>query len=549
VDDPDADDLLHECELVPGPGDADNASFHILNGSVLLTDEIFDYETKNSYSIRVRATDDGGLSVEKVFIITVVDVLDTPSLVDLDVDSDNDGFIQRSAIEEEDEATNPGLIARVNPAFSEDTDVTGDYLYKAVLEVAHAAPGGTLTITFTGPIRLISWNIYKDPLPLTYDMSTDIPPSEFRIEAFAPGDATITVTLAYREGGVLQLVDDTVYVTVVEFDAKAFRPQNAIFREEVPESEEHLVGIRPNTDFDPGSEDDLIETVLGLGAVPEGTELVVTRSNAGIRLHKTKFADGDLFAGGNSRTLDASGTYWVEYVGTGGAAQLTLTLRDSLHGTGACTDSLVFRPLTSIVVVILGHGQVAMYPPDPSSKAPGTIHMARELYSEGYDVHLFEEDSVDYPWGLGLFGSEGTGRAFDTVENAINNQSITNVAIFGYSHGGGSTYWLSKALRNALTAGTLAAYDLRFTAYLDAIERGSAAAEQRHPISSGFHTNQFQTNDQFLVGESVPGAADNLDRSHLTIGPLAQPIDHFSLVNHPDVQNLLLERLRSRVNK
>jgi len=38
---------------------------------------VFDYETKSSYSIRVRTTDSGGLYFEKQFTITINDVTET----------------------------------------------------------------------------------------------------------------------------------------------------------------------------------------------------------------------------------------------------------------------------------------------------------------------------------------------------------------------------------------------------------------------------------------------------------------------------------------
>ena len=65
--DPDAGDTF-TYTLVDGDGGADNASFTI-SGDSLRTAAVFDYEVKNSYSIRVRSTDPGGLSVEKVFTI------------------------------------------------------------------------------------------------------------------------------------------------------------------------------------------------------------------------------------------------------------------------------------------------------------------------------------------------------------------------------------------------------------------------------------------------------------------------------------------------
>jgi subtilisin-like proprotein convertase family protein len=61
--------------LVSGVGSSDNGSF-MINGSNLLTAAVFDYEAKTSYSVRVRSTDQGGLWVEKVFMIAVSNLND-----------------------------------------------------------------------------------------------------------------------------------------------------------------------------------------------------------------------------------------------------------------------------------------------------------------------------------------------------------------------------------------------------------------------------------------------------------------------------------------
>ncbi|GAP18703.1 cadherin domain-containing protein [Levilinea saccharolytica] len=67
--DPDSGDTFTYA-LVPGAGSTHNASFS-LSGANLLTAAVFDYETQTQYSIRVRATDSGGLSVEKALTIAV----------------------------------------------------------------------------------------------------------------------------------------------------------------------------------------------------------------------------------------------------------------------------------------------------------------------------------------------------------------------------------------------------------------------------------------------------------------------------------------------
>ena len=76
--DADAGDT-HTYTLVTGTGSTDNASFTI-TGTTLSTAAVFNFEAKNSYAIRVRVTDAGGLSFERAFTITVTDVNEAPTL-------------------------------------------------------------------------------------------------------------------------------------------------------------------------------------------------------------------------------------------------------------------------------------------------------------------------------------------------------------------------------------------------------------------------------------------------------------------------------------
>jgi gliding motility-associated-like protein len=69
----------HTYTLVSGAGSTDNASFRIL-GNRLIAGIIFDFETKNSYSIRVKTSDAGGLTFEKSFTITIGNSNESPIL-------------------------------------------------------------------------------------------------------------------------------------------------------------------------------------------------------------------------------------------------------------------------------------------------------------------------------------------------------------------------------------------------------------------------------------------------------------------------------------
>jgi gliding motility-associated-like protein len=76
--DADAGDT-HTYTLVTGTGSTDNASFTI-TGTTLSTAAVFNFEAKNSYAVRVRVTDAGGLTFERAFTISVTDVNEAPTL-------------------------------------------------------------------------------------------------------------------------------------------------------------------------------------------------------------------------------------------------------------------------------------------------------------------------------------------------------------------------------------------------------------------------------------------------------------------------------------
>lgn len=67
----------HTYTLVSGTGDADNASFEI-TGDKLIIASVPDYETQNSYHIRIRTTDSDEMTYEKELTIVVNDVDEYP---------------------------------------------------------------------------------------------------------------------------------------------------------------------------------------------------------------------------------------------------------------------------------------------------------------------------------------------------------------------------------------------------------------------------------------------------------------------------------------
>jgi hypothetical protein len=101
--------------LVPGAGDTDNAAFAIV-GDGLQTADSFDFETKSSYSIRVRTTDSGtpAAHLEEIFTISILDVNETPTDIAL---------TNASVAENQPSGTSVGTFSTTDP----DTGQTFTY--------------------------------------------------------------------------------------------------------------------------------------------------------------------------------------------------------------------------------------------------------------------------------------------------------------------------------------------------------------------------------------------------------------------------------------
>lgn len=83
----------HTVELTTGAGSDDNASFSITtSGSTktLYLNSFTDFETKSSYKIRLKVTDNGGASFQKAFVVTVNDVNEAPISISISKSSFNE---------------------------------------------------------------------------------------------------------------------------------------------------------------------------------------------------------------------------------------------------------------------------------------------------------------------------------------------------------------------------------------------------------------------------------------------------------------------------
>jgi hypothetical protein len=139
--------------------------------------------------------------------------------------------------------------------------------------------------------------------------------------------------------------------------------------------------------------------------------------------------------------------------------------------------------------------------------------------------------------------------AYDMIVNAINERHVSEIAILGYSHGGGSTYDLAWALNENVIGNSFditEPFTIPFTSYVDAVTNLAAGAENRRPPLSAFHLNQYQINTILQGGPS--SGDDDIDRSYL-LNANGQPITHFTIDDSPVVLGLVRSRLGQKVNR
>jgi hypothetical protein len=334
----------------------------------------------------------------------------------------------------------------------------------------------------------------------------------------------------------------------------AYRPQHGpgyapFARTTVSEADEadpaRGPGIRVNAtgDVDPAGEDDLIEVQLAVD--PPGARLALRRSDAALRVWTTRdrqpgteiafFDDktGVLPIGGGQSQLEL----WVEWASTA-HGQADLHIEPPL--LNAPKDTLVFHSFRAIVIALGGENQIPSDPPDANS---GTFIAARALYRGGYDVHMYDEDGV---------GADGAGIVFNEAATAIRDRGAESVAIFGYSHGGGSTFDLADRLD--LNRPALGVFEIQFTSYVDSVSNNSdfdTGQELRRPPGTAYHLNHYQHGSFFedlgLDGGPVPDTNPPPTGLDVETTPWGVSSTHFEVDDFVQVLNLLDESLRAAI--
>lgn len=358
--------------------------------------------------------------------------------------------------------------------------------------------------------------------------------------------------LALAAGGALASEARAQRAGLAPAGLTAYRPRHGagyapFARTAVPEAQEENVrlgpGIRVNGagELDPFGEDDLVELVVG--HAPRGATLVLERDDPGLHLWTTperQVGTELAFSGNRSGALVFGGatrlTLWVEWTGAAGAQPGLGLLAPE---PGLVLDRLRFHAFQGAVAALGGEGQVPSLPVDPNH---GTFLVATELYELGWDVWMHDEDDVS---------ANGSGKVYDELVNAIQHRGVTRLAIFGYSHGGGSTYDLCERL-DTFRAG-IGTFTIAYTSYVDGIQNDSDIdldMELRHPPSSLFHVNHYQHGtlaDFFLDGGPVPASTPPPTGLDVETVPWGAGATHYLVDDYTEVRDTMLANLEPRV--
>ncbi|WP_323755789.1 putative Ig domain-containing protein [Roseivirga sp.] len=182
----------HSYALVNGTGDTDNASFEIL-GNKLVAKTSFDFETKTSYSTRIKTTDAGGLSFENSFVISITNQAEAilrleggqsaettnvgeTTTIEISIFNDGDDVMEVSSITYPNGFTGPAKVEGITPSTSKSITIsfapseaktyTGDIVFnynggsgiKSVVAVAEIVAS-----IYNGFIDELAVSIYPNP--------------------------------------------------------------------------------------------------------------------------------------------------------------------------------------------------------------------------------------------------------------------------------------------------------------------------------------------------------------------------------------------------
>jgi Ca2+-binding RTX toxin-like protein len=211
----------------------DNGVFSIVNGNIVLAGgATLNFETKSAYEVVVRATDSGGLYIDKTLTITVADVDETPVIVD-----ENHAPIVANSIADQTVAEQASFFFQI--AANAFSDADADTLsYAATLADGNLLPSwlqfDAATRSFSGTpdhgdIGTISVNVTASDgeasISETFDISVggiNHAPTEIKLSKNTIGETADAGQIVGRLTGIDQDQDDKLAFSLTENSSRMF---------------------------------------------------------------------------------------------------------------------------------------------------------------------------------------------------------------------------------------------------------------------------------------------------------------------------------------
>ena len=171
-------------QLVSGSGDNDNPSFSLETNGTLLSDEIFDFEQKSSYQIRIKGTDPAGGSISKSFTINIIDLDDTPPVISINGSANiihegginyvDPGASWTDAVDGNGSLSANGIVDsmkvgsyQLNYSRTDQAGNSAIKVFRTVQVVDRTAP--SLILNGSRKAKHQVWQEYKDPWVFSHD--------------------------------------------------------------------------------------------------------------------------------------------------------------------------------------------------------------------------------------------------------------------------------------------------------------------------------------------------------------------------------------------
>jgi hypothetical protein len=171
-------------------GSDDNASFTLDSAGVLRSAVTFDYESRNRYSIRVRATGSTGLWTDGQFTITILDINEPPVLTDIETaelrytrGAPAVTITSTLSVTDVDSSQLSGAVVRITANFVAGEDELGFAALEGIL-AEYDRDYGVLTLT-----GVAAKADYEAVLrSVTYQNTSDDPTADSRTVSFTVDD-------------------------------------------------------------------------------------------------------------------------------------------------------------------------------------------------------------------------------------------------------------------------------------------------------------------------------------------------------------------------